>query len=142
VEISPALACGNAFISSPRSALRRCPLRLAALLVEPGAAGVLNVSTATREAVRHMSHDAESKHRSSWGREASPVHLCDRLRPRKARAMLGGDKNHMIVMPRRDIDQAVDAMIGADMAPPASAAWRLGRVPRGQKKTRISDREC
>ena len=38
---------------------------------------------------------------------------------------LGGAKNHMVVMPDADIDQAVDALIGAGYAArPASAAWR------------------
>ena len=36
---------------------------------------------------------------------------------------LGGAKNHMVVMPDADIDQAVDALIGAPTARPASAAW-------------------
>ena len=37
---------------------------------------------------------------------------------------LGGAKNHMVVMPDADIEQAVDALIGAPTARPASAAWR------------------
>jgi hypothetical protein len=36
----------------------------------------------------------------------------------------GGAKNHMIVMPDADMDQAVDALIGAGYGSPASAAWR------------------
>ena len=38
---------------------------------------------------------------------------------------LGGAKNHMIVMPDADIDQAVDALVGSAYGRQASAAWQF-----------------
>jgi len=38
---------------------------------------------------------------------------------------LGGAKNHLVVMPDADLDQAVDALIGAGMAQRVSVAWRF-----------------
>jgi len=39
---------------------------------------------------------------------------------------LAAPKNHLVVMPDADIEQAVDGLIGAAYAPPVSAAWRSG----------------
>jgi hypothetical protein len=46
---------------------------------------------------------------------------------------LGGAKNHMVIMPDADLDQAADALMGAATARPANAAWRFRWRCRGRK---------
>ena len=116
-KAGPALACGNAFILKPSERDPSVPVRLAELFVEAGLPrGVFQVVHGDKEAVE----DAILEHpedQSRWASLAAPISrtTSTRLGPRngKRARSLGGAKNHMIVMPDADLDQAVDALISA-----------------------------
>ncbi len=109
------IACGNAFILKPSEKDPSVPLRLGELMVEAGApAGVLNVINGDKVAVDAILHDPTIKAVSFVG--STPIaHYVYETAARNGKRVqaMGGAKNHMIVMPDADMDQAVDALIGA-----------------------------
>jgi len=110
-----AIACGNAFILKPSEKVPSCSLRLAELLEEAGApAGVLNVVNGDKIAVDTLLSDPGVQAISFVGSTpiAEYVYQTGTANGKRVQA-LGGAKNHMIVMPDADIDQAVDALMGA-----------------------------
>ncbi|MDA1071818.1 MAG: CoA-acylating methylmalonate-semialdehyde dehydrogenase [Proteobacteria bacterium] len=110
-----AIACGNAFILKPSEKVPSCSLRLAELLEEAGApAGVLNVVNGDKVAVDTLLTDPGIAAISFVGSTpiAEYVYQTGTANGKRVQA-LGGAKNHMIVMPDADIDQAVDALMGA-----------------------------
>jgi len=114
-KFAPALACGNAFILKPSERDPSVPMRLAQLLVEAGLpAGVLNVINGGREAVEALLNDPRIKAIGFVGSSAVAGHIYSAgCAKGKRMQCFGGAKNHMIVMPDADLDQAVDALIGA-----------------------------
>ena len=114
-KFAPALACGNAFILKPSERAPSVPMRLARLLVEAGLpAGVLNVVNGGREAVETLLTDARVRAIGFVGSSAVAAHIYATGCAKGKRVQcFGGAKNHMIVMPDADLDQAVDALIGA-----------------------------
>ena len=110
-----AIACGNTFILKPSEKDPSCPLRLAELLVEAGApAGVLNVVIGDKEAVDTLLTDPRIQAVSFVGSTpiARHVYSTASLHGKRVQSM-GGAKNHMIIMPDADLDQAADALMGA-----------------------------
>ncbi|MFI5361405.1 MAG: CoA-acylating methylmalonate-semialdehyde dehydrogenase [Elusimicrobiota bacterium] len=110
-----AVACGNTFILKPSEKDPSCPLRLAELLSEAGApAGVLNVVIGDKEAVDTLLTDPRIQAVSFVGSTpiARHVYSTASLHGKRVQSM-GGAKNHMIVMPDADLDQAADALMGA-----------------------------
>mgnify|MGYP002628043501 FL=1 len=110
-----AIACGNAFILKPSEKVPSCALRLVELLEEAGApAGVLNVVNGDKVAVDTLLTDPGVAAISFVGSTpiAEYVYQTGTAHGKRVQA-LGGAKNHMIVMPDADIDQAVDALMGA-----------------------------
>ena len=108
--------CGNAFILKPSERDPSVPVRLAELFLEAGLpAGVLNVVNGDKEAVDAILDDPDIKAVGFVGSSADrAVHLRDAPPRNGKRAQcFGGAKNHMIIMPDADLDQAVDALIGA-----------------------------
>jgi malonate-semialdehyde dehydrogenase (acetylating)/methylmalonate-semialdehyde dehydrogenase len=114
-KFAPALACGNAFILKPSERDPSVPMRLAQLLVEAGLpAGVLNVVNGDREAVETLLTDPRIAAIGFVGSSAVAEHIYATGCAKGKRVQcFGGAKNHMIVMPDADLDQAVDALIGA-----------------------------
>src|ERR1700685_4088206 len=114
-KFAPALACGNAFILKPSERDPSVPMRLAELLVEAGLpAGVLNVVNGDKEAVDALLTDPRIKAVGFVGSSAIAEYVYSTACANNKRAQcFGGAKNHMIVMPDADMDQAVDALIGA-----------------------------
>jgi malonate-semialdehyde dehydrogenase (acetylating)/methylmalonate-semialdehyde dehydrogenase len=114
-KFAPALACGNAFILKPSERDPSVPMRLAQLLLEAGLpAGVLNVVNGEREAVETLLTDARIRAIGFVGSSAVAAHIYATGCAKGKRVQcFGGAKNHMIVMPDADLDQAVDALIGA-----------------------------
>ena len=113
--LAPAIACGNAFILKPSEKDPSAPVRLAELFIEAGGPpGVLNVIHGDRDTVeRLLAHpvvDAVSFVGSTP--VAASVYVTAAANGKRVQAM-GGAKNHLIVMPDADMDQAVDALIGA-----------------------------
>jgi malonate-semialdehyde dehydrogenase (acetylating)/methylmalonate-semialdehyde dehydrogenase len=114
-KFAPALACGNAFILKPSERDPSVPMRLAQLLLEAGLpAGVLNVVNGGREAVETLLTDERIRAIGFVGSSAVAAHIYATGCAKGKRVQcFGGAKNHMIVMPDADLDQAVDALIGA-----------------------------
>jgi malonate-semialdehyde dehydrogenase (acetylating) / methylmalonate-semialdehyde dehydrogenase len=114
-KAAPALACGNAFVLKPSERDPSVPLRLAELFLEAGLpAGVLNVVNGGRESVDTLLEDPRVAALGFVGSTPIAAHVYATAAAHGKRAQcFGGAKNHMIVMPDADLDQAVDALIGA-----------------------------
>ena len=110
-----AVACGNSFVLKPSEKDPSVPMRLAELMMEAGApAGVLNVVNGGKEAVDTILTDPRVPAISFVGSTpiAKYVYATGAAHGKRVQAM-GGAKNHMIIMPDADLDQAADALIGA-----------------------------
>src|ERR1700737_2896306 len=114
-KFAPALACGNAFILKPSERDPSVPMRLAELLIEAGLpAGVLNVVNGDKEAVDALLTDPRIRALGFVGSSAIAEYIYTTGCAHGKRVQcFGGAKNHMVVMPDADMDQAVDALIGA-----------------------------
>ncbi|WCD90163.1 Putative 3-oxopropanoate dehydrogenase [Streptomyces xanthophaeus] len=114
-QAAPALACGNAFVLKPSERDPSVPLRLAELFLEAGLPpGVLNVVNGGKEAVDTLLEDPRVQALGFVGSTPVAAYIYATAAAHGKRAQcFGGAKNHMIVMPDADLDQAVDALIGA-----------------------------
>jgi malonate-semialdehyde dehydrogenase (acetylating)/methylmalonate-semialdehyde dehydrogenase len=114
-KFAPAIACGNAFILKPSERDPGVPMRLAELMLEAGLpAGVLNVVNGDKEAVDAILDDPDIRAIGFVGSTSIAEYIYTRGTASGKRVQcFGGAKNHMIVMPDADMDQAVDALIGA-----------------------------
>ena len=136
-KFAPALACGNAFILKPSERDPSVPMRLAELLIEAGPAG--------RRAQRRQRRQGGGRHAADRSARARRSALSARRRSRntsiatgsahgKRVQCFGGAKNHMIVMPDADMDQAVDALIGAGYGSAGERCMAISvAVPVGKK---------
>jgi malonate-semialdehyde dehydrogenase (acetylating)/methylmalonate-semialdehyde dehydrogenase len=110
-----AIACGNAFILKPSEKDPSVPVRLGELMLEAGAPpGILNVvhgdKTAVDAILAHPGIAAVSFVGSSD--IAQYVYATGAAHGKRVQAM-GGAKNHGIVLPDADLDQAVKEIAGA-----------------------------
>ena len=110
-----ALACGNTFVLKPSERDPSPSLLLAELLREAGLPdGVFNVVQGDREAVDALLAHPDVKAVSFVGSTPVARHVYEAgARHGKRVQALGGAKNHLVVMPDADPEQAVDALIGA-----------------------------
>jgi malonate-semialdehyde dehydrogenase (acetylating)/methylmalonate-semialdehyde dehydrogenase len=114
-KFAPAIACGNAFILKPSERDPSVPMRLAELMLEAGLPpGILNVVNGDKEAVDTLLTDRRVKAIGFVGSTpiASYIYATGTAHGKRVQCF-GGAKNHMIVMPDADLDQAVDALVGA-----------------------------
>ncbi|MDF3198768.1 CoA-acylating methylmalonate-semialdehyde dehydrogenase [Pseudomonas sp. 1912-s] len=110
-----ALATGNCFILKPSERDPSASLLMARLLTEAGLpVGVFNVVQGDKSAVDGLLQHPDIEAISFVGSTpiAEYIHQQATQRGKRVQA-LGGAKNHMIVMPDADLDQAADALIGA-----------------------------
>jgi malonate-semialdehyde dehydrogenase (acetylating) / methylmalonate-semialdehyde dehydrogenase len=110
-----AIACGNAFILKPSERDPSPSVFMAELLREAGLPnGVFNVVQGDKVAVDALLAHPDVKALSFVGSTpiANYIYETGAKHGKRVQA-LGGAKNHMVVMPDADIDQAVDALIGA-----------------------------
>lgn len=110
-----ALACGNCFVLKPSERDPSTALRMAEWLTEAGLPdGVFQVVQGDKEAVDALLHSPGISAVSFVGSTpiARYIYATATSTGKRAQA-LGGAKNHMIVMPDADMDQAVDALMGA-----------------------------
>ncbi len=110
-----AIACGNTFVMKPSEKDPSCPLRLAELFSEAGLpAGVLNIVNGDKEAVDALLADPRVQAVSFVGSTpiAEYIYRTGTSAGKRVQA-LGGAKNHMVVMPDADLEQATDALMGA-----------------------------
>lgn len=113
--LAPAIACGNCFVLKPSEKDPSAAVRMAELLVEAGApAGVLNVVHGDRTAVEALITHPNVEAVSFVGSTpiAKYIYATAAEHGKRVQAM-GGAKNHLIVMPDADLDQATDALMGA-----------------------------
>ncbi|MGP9663171.1 CoA-acylating methylmalonate-semialdehyde dehydrogenase [Halomonas sp. AOP22-C1-8] len=110
-----ALACGNTFVMKPSEKDPSTPLRLAELLTEAGLPdGVFNVVNGDKESVDVLLTDERVQAVSFVGSTpiAEYIYATASAHGKRVQA-LGGAKNHMVIMPDADLDQAVSALMGA-----------------------------
>ncbi len=110
-----ALACGNSFVLKPSERDPSAALLMARLLREAGLPdGAFNVVQGDKVAVDALLAHPSVAAVSFVGSTpiAQAIHEAASRRGKRVQA-LGGAKNHMVVMPDADLDQAVDALIGA-----------------------------
>ncbi len=114
-KIAPAIACGNAFILKPSERDPGVPMRLAELFTEAGLPdGILNVVNGDKAAVDAILDDRDIKAIGFVGSTPIAEYIYSRGCDAGKRVQcFGGAKNHMIIMPDADMDQAVDALVGA-----------------------------
>jgi malonate-semialdehyde dehydrogenase (acetylating)/methylmalonate-semialdehyde dehydrogenase len=110
-----AIACGNAFILKPSERDPSASLLLARLLKEAGLPdGVFNVVHGDKGAVDALLTHPEVAAVSFVGSTPIAKYIYETgARHGKRVQALGGAKNHLVVMPDADLDQAVDALMGA-----------------------------
>jgi malonate-semialdehyde dehydrogenase (acetylating) / methylmalonate-semialdehyde dehydrogenase len=135
-KCTPALACGNAFILKPSERDPGVPLRLAELFLEAGLpAGVFNVVNGDKEAVDAILTDPDIKAVGFVGSTPIAEYVFKTATAHGKRAQcFGGAKNHMIVMPDADMDQAVDALVGAGYGSAGERCMAVSvAVPVGEK---------
>ncbi len=135
-KFAPALACGNAFILKPSERDPGVPMRLAELLIEAGLpAGVLNVVNGDKEAVDTLLTDPRIRAIGFVGSSAIAEYIYTTGCAHGKRVQcFGGAKNMMVVMPDADMDQAVDALIGAGYGSAGERCMAVSvAVPVGQK---------
>jgi malonate-semialdehyde dehydrogenase (acetylating)/methylmalonate-semialdehyde dehydrogenase len=110
-----ALACGNCFILKPSERDPSASLLLAAWLAEAGLpAGVFSVVQGDKEAVDALLHSPDVQAISFVGSTPIARYIYETAaRTGKRCQALGGAKNHMVVLPDADLDQAADALMGA-----------------------------
>jgi malonate-semialdehyde dehydrogenase (acetylating)/methylmalonate-semialdehyde dehydrogenase len=110
-----AIAAGNCFILKPSEKDPSCGIRMAELMTEAGLPdGVFNVINGDAEAVNALLTDPRISAISFVGSTAVAEHVYTTGAAHGKRVQaLGGAKNHMIVMPDADLDQAADALMGA-----------------------------
>ncbi|MGY4524304.1 CoA-acylating methylmalonate-semialdehyde dehydrogenase [Pseudomonas sp. UBA4617] len=110
-----AIACGNAFILKPSERDPSSTLYIAQLLHEAGLPnGILNVVHGDKEAVDALIEAPEVKALSFVGSTpiAEYIYAEGTKRGKRVQA-LGGAKNHAVLMPDADLDNAVSALMGA-----------------------------
>ena len=139
-KCAPAIACGNAFILKPSERDPSVPMRIAELFIKAGLPeGILNVVNGGKEAVDALLTDPRVKAIGFVGSSdiAHYIYATGAAHGKRVQCF-GGAKNHMIVMPDADIDQAVDALIGAGYGSAGERCMAVSvAVPVGKKTADI-----
>ncbi|WP_380180940.1 CoA-acylating methylmalonate-semialdehyde dehydrogenase [Kalamiella sp. sgz302252] len=110
-----AIACGNTFVLKPSERDPSSTLLIASLFQQAGLpAGVLNVVNGDKEAVDALIESPDVKAISFVGSTPIAEYIYSEGTKRGKRVQaLGGAKNHAVVMPDADLDNAVSALMGA-----------------------------
>jgi|TARA_B100001971_G_C18249006_1_gene576644 malonate-semialdehyde dehydrogenase (acetylating)/methylmalonate-semialdehyde dehydrogenase len=109
------IACGNSFILKPSEKDPSCSIKLAELFSEAGLPdGVFNVIQGDKRIVDQILKHKDISSVSFVGSTPVAKYIYEQSAKnfKKVQA-LGGAKNHLVVMPDANIDQAVDGIIGA-----------------------------
>ncbi len=110
-----AIACGNTFILKPSEKDPSCSIMLAELLKQAGLPdGVFNIINGDKEAVDGLLEHDNISAISFVGSTAIAKYIYEQSAKYEKRVQaLGGAKNHCVVMPDSDLDQAVNGLMGA-----------------------------
>ena len=140
---APALACGNAFILKPSERDPSVPVRLAELLIEAGLpAGVLNVVQGDKTVVDAILGHPDIKAVSFVGSSDIAQYVYGKGAANGKRMQcMGGAKNHGIVLPDADLDQAVNDIMGAAYGSAGERCMALPVVVPVGDKTAVALRE-
>ena len=110
-----AIACGNSFILKPSEKNPSCSMKLAELFIEAGLPkGVLNIVHGDKEIVDIILESNQVSSISFVGSTPVAKYIYEKGAKNLKRVQsLGGAKNHLVVMPDANLEQAVDGIIGA-----------------------------
>ena len=110
-----AIACGNTFVLKPSEKNPSCSIRLAELFKEAGLPdGVFNVVNGDKEVVDAILENKNIPAVSFVGSTPIAKYIYENAAKNEKRVQaLGGAKNHCVVMPDCDLDQAVNGLMGA-----------------------------
>ena len=110
-----AIACGNSFILKPSEKDPSCAIKLAELFTEAGLPdGVFNVINGDKDIVNMILREKLISSVSFVGSTPVAKYIYDKSAKYGKRVQaLGGAKNHLVVMPDANLNQAVDGIIGA-----------------------------
>lgn len=143
-----AIACGNTFVLKPSERDPSATLMIAQLALEAGLPpGVLNVVNGDKEAVDTLLTDARVQAVSFVGSTpiAEYIYATASAHGKRVQA-LGGAKNHAIIMPDADLDNAVSALMGAaygscgERCMAISVAVTVGDVVADQLVAKLAER--
>jgi malonate-semialdehyde dehydrogenase (acetylating)/methylmalonate-semialdehyde dehydrogenase len=135
-KMGPALSAGNAMILKPSERDPSVPLMLAKLLQEAGLPdGVLQVVNGDKGAVDSILDSEIIQAVGFVGSTPIAQYIYERAAATGKRAQcFGGAKNHMIIMPDADLDQAADALVGAGFGAAGERCMAISvAVPVGDK---------
>ncbi|SCY10291.1 CoA-acylating methylmalonate-semialdehyde dehydrogenase [Paracoccus tibetensis] len=135
-KMGPALSAGNAMILKPSERDPSVPLMLAKLLQEAGLPdGVLQVVNGDKETVDAILDSPVIQAVGFVGSTPIAQYIYERAAQTGKRAQcFGGAKNHMIIMPDADLDQAADALVGAGYGAAGERCMAISvAVPVGEK---------
>ena len=110
-----AIACGNTFILKPSEKDPSCSMKLAELFTDVGLPeGVFNVVNGDKEVVDAILENKDIAAVSFVGSTPIAKYIYETAAKNEKRVQaLGGAKNHCVVMPDCDLDQAVNGLMGA-----------------------------
>jgi malonate-semialdehyde dehydrogenase (acetylating)/methylmalonate-semialdehyde dehydrogenase len=131
-----AIACGNAFVLKPSERDPSAPMLAWKLIMEAGLPeGVLNIVHGDKEAVDALLDHPDIAAISFVGSTPIAEYVYRRgTQAGKRVQALGGAKNHMIIMPDADMDQAADALMGAGFGSAGERCMAISvAVPVGDK---------
>jgi len=135
-KAAPAIACGNSFVLKPSERDPSVPMRLAEIFTEAGLPdGVLNVINGDHVAVDAILNDPFVAAVGFVGSTPIAEHVYTTATANGKRAQcFGGAKNHAVIMPDADLDQVVDALIGAGYGSAGERCMAISvAVPVGEK---------
>ena len=109
------IACGNVFILKPSEKDPSCAIKLAEFFSEAGLPnGVFNVINGDKNIVNNIINSQDISSISFVGSTPVAKYIYENAAKNGKRVQaLGGAKNHLVVMPDANLDQAVDGLIGA-----------------------------
>jgi len=141
--MGPALASGNAFILKPSERDPSVPVRLAELMIQAGLPpGVLNVVHGDKDCVEGILDHPDIKAVSFVGSSDIAQSVFSRAGAAGKRVQaMGGAKNHGLVLPDADLDQAVADIIGAAYGSAGERCMALPVVVPVGEKTAVALRE-
>ena len=110
-----AIACGNTFILKPSEKDPSCAMKLANLFKEAGLPdGVFNIVNGDKEVVDAILENKDIPAVSFVGSTPIAKYIYENAAKNEKRVQaLGGAKNHCVVMPDCDLDQAINGLMGA-----------------------------
>ncbi len=135
-KAGPAIACGNAFVLKPSERDPSVPVELAKLFLEAGGPpGIFNVIQGDKLAVDVLLTDRRVMAVGFVGSTPIGQYIYAQAAAHGKRAQcFGGAKNHMVILPDADMDQAVDALIGAGYGSAGERCMAISvAVPVGRK---------